>query len=269
MVITKCEFQILKNAQEGKTFCLKVDFGQRVLKAKRVGDKAYLDNEASIDLTQKVKDKFCYLLDNQRLREIAFFDEGTNRYYKLIPTTDWPTIAIGSVPMHKLSSPKKDTENKIGLIKPYGFVLDTCMGLGYTAILASKEAEKIITFEKDENVFIIAQRNPLSQRLFEAKNIEIRREDVFEGIKNLKSYYFDCIIHDPPTLRLAGELFSGDFYHQAFRVLKEKGRLFHYTPLYKVKSGFDFPAKIKKNLQRQGFKKVEYYEKAGGLICQK
>ena len=269
MVITKKEFQALKNAQEDVTFCLEVDFGLRSIEAKRVKNKAFLDKGITVDLSQKVKDNVCYLLDNQRLIEIAFFDEDTNKYYKLVSTNDWPTIAIGSVPMHKLSSPKKDTENKIGLIKPYGFVLDTCMGLGYTAILASKSCEKIITFEKDENVFIIAQRNPLSQSAFEAKNIEIRRQDVYKGIKSLGDCCFDCIIHDPPTLRLAEELFSKDFYFQVFRILKKGGRFFHYTPLYKVKSGFDFPAKIKKNLQVTGFRKIEYSKKAGGLICQK
>jgi len=80
------------------------------------------------------------------LEKISFFSEETNRFYKLIPTSDWPTITISSVPMHRLSSPKNDTENKINLLKPFGYVLDTCMGPGYTAILSARRAKKVITF---------------------------------------------------------------------------------------------------------------------------
>lgn len=269
MIITRREFDILKNSKQGLPFSLKVDFGLRSVEALVQGDVAVLAKGISLDLTQKVRDKFCYLLDSQGLREVAFFAQDTNKFYKLIPTADWPTIAIGSVPMHKLSSPKKDTQNKIELIRPYGCILDTCMGPGYTAILAARSAEKLITFEKDENVFILAKLNPVSEKLFKAENIEIKRADVYEGIRDFRECYFDCIIHDPPTLKLAGELFSKDFYSQMLRVLKKGGRLFHYTPLYKVKSGFDFPSKIKKNLQQVGFKAVKYSEKAGGLICQK
>jgi hypothetical protein len=171
--------------------------------------------------------------------------------------------------MHKLSSPKADTEAKISLIKPFGVVLDTCMGPGYTAILASKKAKKIITFEKDLNIITLAQANPISAPLFKADNIEISYGDVFQEIKALKSNYFDCIIHDPPTLKMAPLLFSSDFYLSLKRVLKDRGRFFHYTPLYKIKQGYDFPAKVKVKLKKAGFKNIDYSSRAGGFLCQK
>jgi predicted methyltransferase len=143
------------------------------------------------------------------------------------------------------------------------------MGLGYTAILASQTGRKIITFEKDDNVFAIAQLNPLSARLFEAPNIEIKRNDITLGVKEFKDSYFDCIIHDPPTFKLAGELFSQDFYGQLMRILKGDGKLFHYTPLYKVKQGFDFPASVEKRLKKAGFKGIQYSQAAGGFFCRK
>ena len=269
MIITKKELDYIKKRRKNEPFPLIVDFGQKEVEVIREEDKAIFSDRVILDLKENLKDNFCYLLDDQGVRKIAFFSEDTNKFYKLVPTSDWPTISISSVPMHRLSSPEKDTKNKINLLKPYGHVLDTCMGPGYTAILAAKKAKKVITFEKDENIRDLAQINPLSQELFIAENIEIRMADVALGIRELKDECFDCIIHDPPTFKLAGELFSQDFYQQLLRVLKSGGRLFHYTPLYKVKQGVDFPAQVGKRLKKAGFKRIEHSQQAMGFLCQK
>ena len=269
MIITKKEVDYIKKRRKSEPFSLKVDFGQKEVEVIREKDKAIFSDQIVLNLKENLKDNFCYLLDDQGVRKIAFFSEDTNKFYKLVPTPDWPTISISSVPMHRLSSPEKDTKNKINLLKPSGYVLDTCMGPGYTAILAAKKAKKVITFEKDENIRDLAQINPLSQELFIAENIEIRMTDVTLGIREFKNECFDCIIHDPPTFKLAGELFSQDFYGQLIRVLKSGRRLFHYTPLYKVKQGFDFPAQVEKRLKKAGFKKIKYSRQAAGFLCQK
>ena len=40
----------------------------------------------------------------------------------------------------------------------------------------------------------------------------------------------DAILHDPPRFGIAGELYSqGFYYEQLARILKRRGRLFHYT----------------------------------------
>ena len=58
----------------------------------------------------------------------------------------------------------------------------------------------------------------------------------------------------PPRFGIAGELYSQDFYGQLARVLKKKGRLFHYTGTpNKLTSGRDVPAEVAKRLQRSGF----------------
>lgn len=130
----------------------------------------------------------------------------------------------------KEMSHMEDTNKKIEAISPIrGFVLDTCMGLGYTAIAASKLAGFVITCEKDENVIEIAKLNPWSEGLFNNKKISILKTDVSEEIKVFKSNMFDAIIHDPPRLSLASELYSSEFYRQLFRVLNDGGRLYHYT----------------------------------------
>ncbi len=269
MVITKQEFEQLKKYPAGKQFWLPVDFGARTVSVVCGQGQAVIEGVINLDLSEKLSDKFCYTLDEQGLKKIALFSELTNRFYKLIPTPDWPSLAIGSVPMHKLSSPEKDSRGKIALAKPHGLVLDTCMGLGYTAILAAKTSSKVITFEKDECVRALARLNPCSRGLFEAPNIEIRDRDVFSGIREFPQGYFDCVMHDPPTFTLAPELFSSEFYAQARRALKAGGRLFHYTPLYKIKRGYDFPAKVKKKLAQAGFSAISYSEAAGGFLCRK
>ena len=62
------------------------------------------------------------------------------------------------------------------------------------------------------------------------------------------------MLHDPPRFGIAGELYSLEFYEQLARVLKKKGRLFHYTGTpNKLTSGRDVPNEVAKRLQRAGF----------------
>ena len=285
MIITKKEFDIILQKQEGEEFPLKVDFGLRTVKGEICGKKAVFEKKYFLNLSQKVKDKFCYMIKEDELVPVAFFSEETNRYYKLVPTRDWPTIAIGSVPMHSVtvSSPKEDTLRKIEMLSPYGVVLDTCMGMGYTAICASFQSKKVLTFERDENVLFLAKLNPLSQRLFTPSQdqnfsalpltgsvssvIEPRMEDITVAIKEFKPETFDCIIHDPPTFKLSPELYSIDFYCQLYRVIKKGGKLYHYLPRYKVRSGYDFPSKIKSKCARAVFSIVKFLPQEGNLLC--
>ncbi|MDD4954613.1 MAG: MnmC family methyltransferase [Candidatus Omnitrophica bacterium] len=269
MVITKKEWDFILKQPSGSCFKIKTDFGLKEIDACVAEETVTFESTNVISIKEKIKENFCYLVNDNKIEPLAYFSEETNRFYKLTPTGDWPTISIGSVPMHKLSSPKKDTENKIELIKPFGFLLDTCMGLGYSAILSAKSATNVITFEKDENVYELAKLNPLSQALFFSQNIEIRREDVAKGIKTFSENHFDCIIHDPPTFKLAPELFTEGFYGELLRVLKKNARLFHYTPLYKISQGYDFPSKIEKKLKKAGFKILEFKPGKGGIVCKK
>lgn len=200
---------------------------------------------------------------------IAFFDEATNRYYKFITTQDWPTVTISRVPMHRLISPKQDTLNKLQLLKPYGVVLDTCLGLGYTAISMArvKRVSKVYSFEKDSNMLEIAKQNQYSKELFASEKITYTLADTFLEIKKFPDLYFDCILHDPPTFKIAPELFTQSFYEQLYRVLKVGGRLFHYTPQYKKTHGYDFPSKIKTKLKLTGFRILEMNVELGGIVC--
>ena len=63
------------------------------------------------------------------------------------------------------------------------------------------------------------------------------------------------MLHDPPRFGIAGELYSQKFYDQLARVLRPRGRLFHYTGSpNKLTSGRDVPREVSGRLQRAGFK---------------
>jgi predicted methyltransferase len=145
--------------------------------------------------------------------QARFFDEKTKKFYKLIPTKTWPTLEISGIHMHRIKEvdPKTDSELKIKCLgKIYGDVLDICTGLGYTAILAArkKNVKIVVTIEKDENVIKIAKLNEFSKELFENPKIKLVIGDAFEEIKKFKDESFNFVIHDPPRISLAPELYS-------------------------------------------------------------
>ena len=206
-------------------------------------------------------DNVCFLIRDNSLVKIQLFSNETNKFYKLVPTKDAPTIEISGIRMHatKDMTPMEDTKRKIESIAPiHGIVLDTCMGMGYTAIASSKLAEFVITCERDENVLEIAKYNPWSQELFNNKKISVLKTNVFDEIKIFKSQMFDVVIHDPPRLTLATELYSLEFYKQVFRVLKNNGKLYHYTgsPGSKFRH-INLIGNVSKRLKQAGFKSIE------------
>ena len=169
----------------------------------------------------------------------------------------------------KSMTPIEDTKKKIQSISPiHGFVLDTCMGLGYTAIEASKTADFVFTCEKDENVLEIAKFNPWSKELFGNKKINILKTDILNEIKLFKTQMFDAVIHDPPSLSLASELYSLNFYKEIFRVLKKNGKLYHYTGNPGSRNrNVNLPGNVSKRLKQAGFKDVK--EAHYGLTAKK
>ncbi len=217
---------------------------------------------------EKLKDHFLYVIEENQLKKIAVFSDETNLYYKLIPTSDWPTFGLSSTPMHRHThiSPKQDTQTKIDEIKPVvGKVLDTCCGSGYTAIMAAKEAEEVHTFERDKNVLFLDEINPYSREVFTNPKITLHREDVTEGIKKFGKQHFKRIIHDPPTVKRSPELYSRDFYSELYRVLDHGGILYHYSPLPGKTKGEQFNLTIAKKLKEAGFENVQFHEKSSGI----
>ena len=194
-------------------------------------------------------------------------------FYKLVPTIP-PTIEINGIRMHRTKevNPLQDTRNKVNTVKPREgeTVLDTCMGLGYTAIEASKRRAYVITIEKDPNVIELARINPWSRELFTGGKIQVIQGDAFEVVKKFKDGSFDAVIHDPPRFSLAGQLYSEEFYRELFRVLKPGGRLFHYVgnPGRKYRRK-DLQRGVMERLRKAGFVGVKRIEEALGVVARK
>ena len=166
------------------------------------------------------------------VEKVIRFSNATLRTYKLRPTADWPALEISGILMHRITgtTPRRDAEAKLRLVSPVrGAVLDTCMGLGYTAILAASTADSVTAIEKDENVLELARLNPYSQSLFQEPKIRLIHADAVEVIPGFGAAIFDIVNHDPPTLSIAGELYADAFYAHLLRILKPGGTLLHYS----------------------------------------
>jgi len=94
--------------------------------------------------------------------------------------------------------------------------------------------------------------------LFNNKKISILKTSILDEVNVFKSSMFDIVIHDPPTLSLATELYSLDFYKQLFRILKSDGRLYHYTGAPGSKNRrINLVGNVSKRLKAAGFKEIK------------
>jgi predicted methyltransferase len=216
--------------------------------------------------------RVCFLIEEGALHKIQIYSEATDRLYSLMPTQGAPTMLVSGIPMHRIKGidPHRDTLQKIKTIAPVkGHVLDTCTGLGYTAIQAAKTAGRVVTVELDPAALEVARRNPWSGALFENSRITQIVGDSFEEIEKLESEAFARIIHDPPAFSLAGDLYSGQFYRELFRVLGRGGCLFHYIGDLESKSGRGIARGATRRLVEAGFSRVVRRPEAFGLVAYK
>ncbi|MEE8391986.1 MAG: spermine synthase, partial [Anaerolineae bacterium] len=222
--------------------------------------------------TIEASERGCFVVEDNVPRKIQFFSEAMNQLYSLMPTAGAPTMLISGIPMHRIkgTDPYRDTCEKIKSIAPVaGTVLDTATGLGYTAIEAAKTADYVITVEVEPFALEVAWLNPWSQALFDNPRITQLVGDVFDEIVKFEKEAFTRIIHDPPAFNLAGDLYSGAFYRQLFRVLRCGGRLFHYIGNLESKSGRTVSRGAARRLQEAGFLRVVRRPKAFGLVAYK
>jgi predicted methyltransferase len=176
---------------------------------------------------------------------------------KLVPT-EWgpPTFEIDGIKMLPTSriSPYADAERKVALIRPRGkIILDTCGGLGYFAAWClAGHAAHVHSYEKNEDVMWLRSINPWSPTA--AAALTLTRMDVIEALATLPGGSVDAVLHDPPRFGIAGELYSQSFYEHLARVLRRRGRLFHYTGNpNKLGSGRDLPTEVAQRLRIAGF----------------
>lgn len=214
----------------------------------------------------------CFLLRDGGMVQVSAFSKDTERVYSLMPTEEAPTLLVSGIPMHRIKgiTPNRDTSEKIKAITlVVGDILDTATGLGYTAVEASKTANQVTTIEFDPVVLEIAQLNPWSQDLFTRSNITQLIGDSFDLIEEFEPECFTVVIHDPPTFSLAGHLYSSDFYDSLYRVLRKKGRLFHYIGDPESRTGRNITKGVIRRLRDSGFFNIQRVPSAFGVVAQK
>jgi predicted methyltransferase len=214
----------------------------------------------------------CFTVENGAVTAVQFYSDTTDRLYSLYPTQGAPSMLVSGIPMHRIkdTDPHQDTLEKIRTIKPLvGQVLDTATGLGYTAIQSSRTAENVTTIELDPVVLQVCRLNPWSQELFNNPKISQLIGDSYDVVAGMESGCFTRVIHDPPVFSLAGDLYSGNFYHELYRVMRNQSRLFHYIGDPDSKSGHSITAGVMRRLEQAGFRQVRRTPRAFGVVAVK
>lgn len=243
-----------------------LDLGMSVVSVDVDKDCAHLPDDVCVTPAQLKKiiknDTSCFLCTRDGIQKIHFFDENVGKYFKLVPSGAQtpPTFEISGIRMHvtKSMDPRKDTQEKLKTLAPIkGTVLDCCMGLGYTAIAAAKDAKSVLTCELNPAVIELCKMNPWSQELFTNKKITVEQDDTFDLVAGMPSNSINFVIHDPPSYSIAPNLYSQDFYDELYRIMRTSGKLYHYTgsPGSK-KRRIDLPGNTIKRLQESGFSKL-------------
>ena len=203
---------------------------------------------------ESCKDRTVYYWAGEGFEPVQRF---TTSLIKLVPT-EWgpPTFEIDGIKMLPTAqvSPYADAAHKVRLIEPRGkVILDTCGGLGYFAAWCLQgQAKQVQSWEKNADVIWLRSLNPWSPEAGGA--LALAHGDIAARIGTLPDASFDAILHDPPRFGIAGELYSQAFYDQLARVLRRRGKLFHYTGApNRLTSGRDVANEVAKRLRRAGF----------------
>jgi len=208
------------------------------------------------------------------IERIGQFSEALSRHYSLYPTAGAPTLLIAGFSMHRIkgTDPWQDGLAKAHAADPLrGRILDTSTGLGYTAIEAARTrgVEKVVTIELDPTTLTIARDNPWSRDLFTDPKIRQLIGDSYELVPEFPPESFSRIIHDPPIFSLAGELYSGVYYRELFRILRRGGKLFHYIGNLESKGSGGVARGAIGRLQESGFTRIERHPEAFGVVATK
>ena len=238
-------------------------------------DRLMLDTDTFIDMNKlesilSFKNKI-FIFQNNALTPIEIRSDG---YYKLVPTTSAPTLEINGIKMHRSKDidPLTDAKLKTQLVvRTNDQVLDTCGGLGYSALFALKAgARKVISTEKSRAVIKIRNLNPWL-KISEDKRLELIRTDITKEIDRFENGMFNSVIHDPPRFTSAtGDLYGKKFYDALFRVMAVHSKLFHYTGSpKKIKTKDKFIKNTMKRLEYSGFKDIRFHDNLQGIYAQK
>jgi predicted methyltransferase len=252
-----------------------LDLGLTTTRTNRTKDEIRLTSRENIDYVSlgkmAEKEDVAYFVSGGEVYQVAISGK---HFYKLVPTGGAPTLEIDGIRMHrtKETTPDVDTGRKLdSLGLRGGAVLDTCTGLGYTAIEAVRRgASQVVTVEIEPSVLLIAMMNPWSRGLWTRRGIHKLLGDSFQVVDGLPEGFFDYVVHDPPRHGHAGHLYGGEFHRKLWRVMKPGGRLFHYTgePGSRYR-GVDLGRGVAARLRETGFVRVSYHDDVMGFTAVK
>lgn len=235
-----------------------------------------LPDEARIDWAAleeiAAEENVCFALENDEFTAIRGYSELLQRSYQLFPTAASPALLIAGFIMHRIRdvSPVQGAHAMVKAVVPVsGRLLDTATGLGYAAIEAARHASEVVTIELDPAARAIARQNPWSQALFTHERIQQRIGNSAELVPSFEAESFAAVVHDPPAINLAGELYAETFYAELYRVLQRRGRLFHYIGDPASASGARTTRGVVKRLQAAGFARVVPRPEAFGVLATK
>ena len=209
-----------------------------------------------------------------RENEFNALEVRTGSYYKLVPTTGAPTLEINGIKMHRSKEidPLLDAKLKTRLVvSAKDQVLDTCGGLGYSAMFAAKAgAEKVISTEKSREVIALRNLNPWLEKM-NSQKIVFLHTDIVKEIDTFGNNLFNSVIHDPPRFTSAsGDLYGKKFYDALFRVMAPRSKLFHYTGSpKKIRERDRFIKNTMKRLEQSGFTSVCFKDSLQGIYAKK
>jgi hypothetical protein len=200
-------------------------------------------------------------------------------YYKLRPYNGVPILEVDGLRMQLVKDFKTPLDYSEEVVKGLripatgdAVALDTCMGLGYTAIALAKKLgiKTVATCELSEAVIALAKWNPFSDMLFDkGSKIIVMEGSISERIKSFDSSMFSYVIHDPPRLSHAPELYSSEFYRELYRVCKKGARIFHYVGSLGKQKGRRIDKEVEKRLSAAGFHSIRYIAKLQGMFAAK
>jgi predicted methyltransferase len=255
-LLTSTEIELLLKARRSgrDTVECSLDLGLSATQV-AVGGVDWAWQAARFPYPERFKTRTIYYWDGGEFKAAARYG---GALIKLIPTA-WgvPTFEIDGIKMLPSAhvSPYADAERKVALVEPRGkVILDTCGGLGYFAAWCLRGgAARILSFERSADVMWLRGLNPWSPGLHPTLNLTVA--DVVPAVSDLPAGSIDAVLHDPPRFGIAGELYAGSFYEALARVLRPKGRLFHYTGRPNaLTSGRDVPREVAKRLEACGFR---------------
>lgn len=177
--------------------------------------------------------------------------------------------------MHRMKDidPWVDSVNKVSTLDRFSGVrgrkvLDTCGGLGYTAMIVKGFGGDVVSVEVDDAMVEIQRRNPWSCGLFVGEGIRRVVGDVREVVgRGFGDGEVDFVMHDPPAMAMCGELYSEEFYRGLWRVTRVGGGLFHYIGDPNSKEGGRLFGGVKERLERAGWRDVKVEKEAYGVTA--